>query len=125
MKTSLEEGPDRERGSGQGSFASERCSRPYQTCVKRTGADGSGLVAGFFLHRDSPLQEIDIEFPGSDPRRILANGYFNPGDDGSALSFGYRGSPCWIDLGFDTSADFHRYAIDWRPGRVAWLVDGD
>ena len=87
-------------------------------------APGSGLVTGFFLHRANPLQEIDIEFPGSDPRRMLANVYFNPGDDGAAMSFGYRGSPCWIDLGFDASADFHRYAIDWRPGRVAWLVDG-
>jgi hypothetical protein len=40
------------------------------------------------------------------------------------MGFGYRGSPCQIDLGFDATEDFHRYAIDWRPGRVAWLVDG-
>jgi hypothetical protein len=49
--------------------------------------------------------------------------YFNPGDDGTAMGFGYRGSPCRIDLGFDATADFHRYAIDWRSDRVAWLVD--
>ena len=55
---------------------------------------------------------------------MLANVYFNPGDDGTAMGYGYRGSPCWIDLGFDASASFHLYAIDWRPDRVTWLVDG-
>lgn len=87
-------------------------------------APGSGLVTGFFLHRGSPRQEIDIELAGADPTRMLANVYFNPGDDTTALSFGYRGSPVWIELGFDASSDFHLYAIDWQPGRVAWLVDG-
>jgi beta-glucanase (GH16 family) len=71
-----------------------------------------------------PRQEIDIEFVGADPRQMLANVYFNPGDDGTAMGFGYRGSPCRIDLGFDATADFHLYAIDWHPDRVAWVVDG-
>lgn len=88
-------------------------------------ARGPGLVTGFFLHRDSPRQEIDIELLGADPRIMLANVYFNPGDDGAALGFGYRGAPYRIDLGFDASLDFHRYAIDWRPGRILWLVDGE
>jgi GR25 family glycosyltransferase involved in LPS biosynthesis len=87
-------------------------------------ARGSGLITGLFLHRDSPRQEIDIELLGADPRIMLANVYFNPGDDGAALGFGYRGSPCHIDLGFDASLDFHHYAIDWRAGRILWLVDG-
>lgn len=107
-----------------GAFASVRFFGFGRFEADIRAAHGSGLVTGFFLHRDTPLQEIDIEFPGSDLRRMLANVYFNPGDDGSAMSFGYRGSPCWIDLGFDASVDFHHYAIDWRPGRVAWLVDG-
>ena len=55
---------------------------------------------------------------------MLVNVYFNPGDDGTAMGFGYRGSPWRIDLGFDATKDFHLYAIDWRPDRVAWLVDG-
>jgi beta-glucanase (GH16 family) len=93
--------------------------------VEIKAARGAGLVTGFFLHRDTPLQEIDIEFAGVDPRRMLVNVYFNPGDDGTAMGFGYRGSPSWIDLGFDATADFHRYAIDWRPERLTWLVDGN
>lgn len=87
-------------------------------------APGPGLVTGFFLHRPAPRQEIDIEFVGSHPTRMLTNVYFNPGDDGTALSYGYRGSPCWVELGFDTTAEFHTYGIDWRPGCISWLVDG-
>ncbi|MCA1440808.1 family 16 glycosylhydrolase [Ensifer sp. IC4062] len=87
-------------------------------------APGAGLVTGFFLHRDAPRQEIDVELAGNDPRRMLINVYFNPGDDGAAMGFGYRGTPCYIDLGFDSTLDFHLYAIDWHPGRIVWSVDG-
>lgn len=105
-------------------FASVRSFGHARFEAEIKAAPGSGLITGLFLHRDTPLQEIDIELPGSDPQRMLANVYFNPGDEGTAMGFGYRGSPYWIDLGFDASASFHLYAIDWRPGRVTWLVDG-
>jgi GR25 family glycosyltransferase involved in LPS biosynthesis len=107
-----------------GAFASVRSVTHGRIEAEIRAAPGAGLITGFFLHRDTPQQEIDIEFAGADPRRMLANVYFNPGDDGTAMGFGYRGSPCRIDLGFDATADFHLYAIDWRPDRVAWLVDG-
>lgn len=87
-------------------------------------ARGSGLVTGFFLHRQNPRQEIDVELTGDYPNSMLVNVYFNPGDDGATVGFGYRGSPCRIDLGFDASSDFHCYAIDWRPDRITWSVDG-
>lgn len=113
------------------------CSRPFRSgaiasmvgyCHGRfevdiKAASGKGLVTGFFLHRAGPRQEIDIEITGDDPRSILLNVYFNPGDDRSSLGFGYRGSPCRIDLGFDASLDFHRYSIDWRPDCITWAVD--
>lgn len=86
-------------------------------------APGNGLVTGFFLHRNAPRQEIDVELAGNDPRRMLINVYFNPGDDGAAMGFGYRGSPHYIELGFDSTLDFHRYAIDWHPGSIMWSVD--
>lgn len=94
----------------------------FEASIK--AASGSGLVTGFFLHRSTPRQEIDIELAGDDPQHMLTNVYFNPGDDGAAMAFGYRGSPCRIDLGFDATLDFHLYAIDWRPGRIVWSVDG-
>jgi len=106
-----------------GAFASVRSFRYGRFEAEIRAAPGPGLITGFFLHRDTPRQEIDIEFAGTDPQRMLANVYFNPGDEGTAMGFGYRGSPCRIDLGFDTTADFHLYVIDWQPDRVAWLVD--
>ncbi len=107
-----------------GAFASVRFFEHGHFESEIKAASGSGLITGFFLHRDAPRQEIDVELAGDDPRRMLVNVYFNPGDDGATIGFGYRGSPCRIDLGFDATLDFHLYAIDWRPGRVAWSVDG-
>lgn len=106
-----------------GAFASSRsyCHGRFEADIR--AAPGSGLVTGFFLHRAGPRQEIDIELTGDDPCSMLVNVYFNPGDEGAEMGFGYRGSPCRIDLGFDATADVHRYAIDWRPDRITWFVD--
>ncbi|WP_312236973.1 family 16 glycosylhydrolase [Stenotrophomonas sp.] len=87
-------------------------------------ARGPGVVTGFFLHRNAPRQEIDIEIMGDDPRSMLVNVYYNPGDDLAAMNYGYRGAPCRVELGFDAAQDFHRYTIDWRPGLIVWSVDG-
>ena len=85
----------------------------------------SGLVTGMFLHRNSPRQEIDIEFVGNDTTKMLVNVYFNPGDEGTRLEYGYRGTPALIELGFDAADAFHRYEIEWDPERVRWRVDGE
>lgn len=91
--------------------------------IEMRAARGGGLVTGFFLHRSAPRQEIDVEITGNEPCRTLLNVYFNPGSESTDLDYGYRGSPCAIDLGFDASADFHRYAIEWFPDRIRWFVD--
>lgn len=82
-----------------------------------------GLVSGFFLHRDLPRQEIDVEITGNRPDQLLANVFFNPGCDGAKFDYGYRGTPFAIDLGFDASEAFHTYAIEWAPDEIRWLVD--
>ncbi|WP_397420995.1 family 16 glycosylhydrolase [Phenylobacterium sp.] len=106
-----------------GAFASTRSFAHGRFQAEIRAAPGSGVLTGFFLHRDAPRQEIDIEIAGEDPERMLVNVYFNPGDEGAALGFGYRGSPCRVDLGFEATKDFHLYAIDWRPGLITWSVD--
>ncbi|WP_213981569.1 family 16 glycosylhydrolase [Sphingomonas sp. dw_22] len=83
-----------------------------------------GVVTGFFLHRNSPHQEIDIEIAGNRPNRLLVNVFYNPGEDGARFDYGYRGCPYHIDLGFDASKGLHRYAIEWTPHEIRWLVDG-
>jgi beta-glucanase (GH16 family) len=86
-------------------------------------AKGEGIVTGFFLHRSEPPQEIDIEIIGKEPGKMLLNAYFNPGNEGTQLDYGYRGSPVIIDFGFDASSDFHKYTIEWLPDRIRWFVD--
>jgi beta-glucanase (GH16 family) len=84
----------------------------------------SGLVTGFFLHRDSPRQEIDIEITGNRPNRLLANVFYNPGMEGAKFDYGYRGTPISIPLGFDASRAPHRFAIEWDRCEIRWFVDG-
>ena len=83
-----------------------------------------GLVTGFFLHRDSPRQEIDVEIVGKRSDCLLVNVFYNPGDEGSRLDYGFRGAPSLIELGFDASEAAHRFAIEWNPDEMKWLVDG-
>lgn len=83
----------------------------------------SGLVSGFFLHRDSPRQEIDVEITGNRPDRLLLNVFFNPGPDGAKFDYGYRGTPVAIPLGFDASEAPHRFAIEWNQREIRWFVD--
>jgi len=84
-----------------------------------------GLVSGFFLHRDSPRQEIDVEITGNRPDRLLVNVFYNPGPEGAKFDYGYRGTPVAIKLGFDASEAAHRFAIEWNPSEIRWFVDGE
>ena len=86
-------------------------------------ANVPGVVTGFFLHRDSPRQEIDVEIAGHRPDRLLANVFYNPGDDGARYDYGYRGAPSYVNLSFDASRSPHRFAIEWEPGEIRWFVD--
>lgn len=86
-------------------------------------SNAPGVVTGFFLHRNSPHQEIDIEIAGNRPSRLLVNVFYNPGSAGAKFDYGYRGSPSHVELGFDASKGFHRYAIEWCPSEIRWFVD--
>ena len=72
-----------------------------------------GMVTGFFLHRNSPRQEIDIEIAGNRPDRLLVNVFYNPGGEGAHFDYGYRGVPSYIELGFDASGGL----------TVTWSID--
>ena len=105
--------------SSRGSFLYGR----FEATLQATSV--SGLVTGFFLHRDSPRQEIDIEITGNRPTRLLVNVFYNPGAEGAKFDYGYRGTPAAIPLGFDASKASHRFAIEWDPGEIRWFVDGE
>jgi GR25 family glycosyltransferase involved in LPS biosynthesis len=82
-----------------------------------------GVVTGIFLHRDSPRQEIDIEIAGNQTDRLVVNVFYNPGSEGAKFDYGYRGAASFIDLGFDASESYHRFAIEWGPNKIQWFVD--
>jgi GR25 family glycosyltransferase involved in LPS biosynthesis len=84
----------------------------------------SGTITGVFLHRNSPRQEIDIEFLGKDSTKMLVNVFYNPGENGAKFDYGYKGTPVIIDLGFDASKEFHQYSIEWTDTFIRWHVDG-
>jgi beta-glucanase (GH16 family) len=82
-------------------------------------AEGSGLNTAFFTYVGPPhgvpeWDEIDFEFLGKAPNRVEANYVVN----GKII----KGKI--VDLGFDSSKDFHDYAIDWAPAGIKWFVDG-
>ena len=93
----------------------------FEAVIQATNVPG--IVTGFFLHRDSPRQEIDVEIAGNRPDRLLTNVFYNPGDEGARYDYGYRGAPIHVDLGFDASQSAHRFAIEWEPGEIRWFVD--
>ena len=107
--------------------AGSLCSRDqylfgrFEAIIKASNT--SGVVTGFFLHRDSPRQEIDIEIAGNRTDRLLVNVFFNPGGEGAKYDYGYRGAASYIHLGFDASESYHRFAIEWGPCEIRWFVD--
>jgi len=62
--------------------------------------------------------EIDVmEFVGRRPNEILGT-IHGPGYSGSS------GITKTVDLGKPVSGDFHVFAVEWRPGHIAWFLDG-
>lgn len=93
----------------------------FETSIRASNVPG--VVTGFFLHRNSPRQEIDIEITGNRPDRLIVNVFYNPGGPDTDFNYGYRGSPSYIDLGFDASKATHKFAIEWTSTEIRWLVD--
>ena len=93
----------------------------FETVFKPTKEPG--VISSFFLYRFDPWQEIDAEFLGNDTTKILLNIFYNPGRDRDLYNYGLRGTPVVIDLGFDASLEFHRYAVEWEPEEIRWFVD--
>jgi len=93
----------------------------FEAIIKASNTNG--VVTGFFLHRNSPRQEIDIEITGNHPDRLLVNVFYNPGGEGALFDYGYRGAASYINLGFDASESEHKYSIEWSPCEIRWSVD--
>lgn len=84
----------------------------FETNMK--AAKGSGTVTSFFLYTGNPWDEIDVEILGKDTTKVQFNYYVN----------GVGGHEKIVDLGFDASAGFHKYAIEYGNGYINWYIDG-
>lgn len=88
--------------------------------VEMKAASGAGVVSSLFFytgHSDGTAhEEIDVEILGMDPSRIQVN-YWT---EESNIE---KEHPTFIDLGFDASADYHSYAIEWSRNAIKWYAD--
>ena len=89
----------------------------YETRMKT--ASGIGLNTAFFTYigktDGAPAHdEIDFEFLGKDPTKVEINH--------TAYDRIVVGKI--VDLGFDSSKDFHVYGFDWAADGIKWFVDG-
>jgi hypothetical protein len=83
--------------------------------VTMKAAPGAGVVSSFILQSDD-LDEIDLEWVGSDPTTFQTN-FFGKGFTGN-----YDRGETYETV--DAVADFHTYSIDWTAERIQWIIDG-
>eukprot|EP00850_Spirogloea_muscicola_P020210 SM000209S06389 [mRNA] locus=s209:117723:120090:- [translate_table: standard] len=78
----------------------------------------NGVVTTFYLSSlegSKNQDEIDFEFLGNQRNKVQVNYYVS----------GEGGHETMIDLDFDTSEDFHSYAISYQSNKIIWSIDGD
>jgi len=85
---------------------------------------GSGVVSGSVLiytpWPPTNWNELDIEYLGAFADRLQFNAMvWMGGQPVAPTQF-----PQMVSLGFDASADFHVYAVEWTPTIVRYTVDG-
>jgi endo-1,3-1,4-beta-glycanase ExoK len=83
----------------------------------------SGVVSSFFTFAgpfdnggNGSHNEIDIEFLGNEISHFQVNWWAN--DDNYM-----GGHERFIELGFDPTAEFHRYGFKWTSAGIEWFVD--
>ncbi|MEI4235379.1 family 16 glycosylhydrolase, partial [Roseovarius sp. D22-M7] len=91
----------------------------FEMRLKTSGEPGT--VSAFFLYTGeffgaSEQNEIDFEFLGNNPSQVSINYYYGTDKFANYIEED-------IELGFDTSADFHDYRIDWTPDAIRWFAD--
>ncbi len=96
-----------------GEFRSQDTFSYGKFTARMKAAKANGIVSSFFLYTGKPWDEIDFEVLGKDTTKVQLNYFVN----------GVGGHEKMIDLGFDASADFHDYTIEYGKGYIIWYVD--
>lgn len=87
--------------------------------VNMKAIKNDGVVSSFFTctgnyDNNNEWDEIDFEILGKDTTKVQLNFFRN----------GTGGHEYMVDLGFDSSEDFHTYTFDWHADKIIWYVDG-
>jgi beta-glucanase (GH16 family) len=89
-------------------------------------ASGSGVISSLVLiytpWPPDDWNEIDIEFLGKSQNQVQFNTMINipPAEP----TTGHLQYPHVQALGYNATAEFHTYAMEWVPGEVRFLIDG-
>ncbi|MFD0939975.1 glycoside hydrolase family 16 protein [Pedobacter boryungensis] len=84
----------------------------FEARIKAT--DALGCITAFFLYQaDEENQEIDFEISGKSPNEITLNNWIDKTSHDKL-----------IRLNFNTTKEFHDYAIIWSPNEIKWEIDG-
>jgi len=99
--------------------------------VRAKAPPGAGFMPAVWLlptsypyGKEGRSGEIDVmEVVTSDPSAARVTAHWNhKGDCGwGCQRYGQR----VVVSGADTTSAFHTYRLEWEPGRLAWLIDGD
>jgi beta-glucanase (GH16 family) len=94
-------------------------------------AKGGGVVsATVLIYTPWPADdwnELDMEYLGGKGRMQFNEQVYTgpPVSKPATTSVTPLQYPSRVDLGFDASADFHTYAMEWTPSQVRFVVDGE
>ena len=93
-------------------------------------AQGSAVVSSLVtIYTPWPADnwnELDIELLGKDPSEVQFNAMVYTGAlPAPTTPVSPTQDPTLYDLGFDSSADFHEYTIEWTPAAAKYFVDGE
>ncbi|KAF3925323.1 Beta-glucanase [Dactylellina cionopaga] len=77
---------------------------------------GAGIVSSLVLQSDD-LDEIDVEFIGSQPGNVQTN-IFSKGNQDVHIYGANTGVA-------DAVGVFHKYTVDWTPEAITWSIDGN
>ncbi|KAF9183774.1 hypothetical protein BGZ51_003766 [Haplosporangium sp. Z 767] len=111
-----------ETGGGIGATVHSSRWMKYGTIEARlkTASNVPGPVSSFILISPTSGDEIDFEVVGKDSTDVQTNFYYKvqPGHDVDYTNGMH------IDVGLDTSADYHDYKLEWTPDLMRWSFDG-
>jgi beta-glucanase (GH16 family) len=94
-------------------------------------AKGGGVIsATVLIYTPWPADdwnELDMEYLGGKGRMQFNEQVYTgpPVSKPATTSVTPLQYPSRVDLGFDASADFHTYAMEWTPSQVRFVVDGE